>query len=357
MAEAAGPAEAAGHALNKEALLRVYTAWSWISGVVRARRRLVLAASLGLTVLALLVPEVALARGGGGGHSSGGGSSGGGSSGGGSSGGGSRGSSSSSGGGGGFFFFGGTGGGSDGGGGILGGICCLVVTIIVVFLIIRAVRRNRGGGDLAPETAGDYAPPAPYIDPSGGLAAIQANDPAFNQDKFLERTQQAFFQLEKAWQDRNVDEGRAYMAPGLYSSWKMQVDQMINDHKINKLENLFIQGASIVAATHDDNYDQITVKVDASAMDYEVNDQTGKEVFAVGGKKADRPFTEYWTFQRSAGAKTLVTGGVTDKKCPNCGAPSDVNETGHCKYCNAEITSGAFDWVLSKITQANDWRG
>ena len=154
-----------------------------------------------------------------------------------------------------------------------------------------------------------------------------------------------------------MDEGRAYMAPGLYTSWKMQVDQMVADHKINKLENLFIQGTQIVKATHDANYDQITVKVDASAMDYEVNDQTGKEVFAVGGKKADRPFTEYWTFQRSAGAKTLVSGGVTDKKCPNCGAPSDVNETGHCKYCNAEVTSGKFDWVLSQITQANDWRG
>ena len=157
--------------------------------------------------------------------------------------------------------------------------------------------------------------------------------------------------------DRNVDEGRAYMAPGLYTSWKMQVDQMTAAHKKNILENLFIQGATIVKATHDANYDQITVKVDASAMDYEVNDETGKEVFAVGGKKADRPFTEYWTFQRSAGAKTLVTGGVTDKKCPNCGAPSDVNETGHCKYCNAEITSGQFDWVLSQITQANDWQG
>jgi hypothetical protein len=137
----------------------------------------------------------------------------------------------------------------------------------------------------------------------------------------------------------------------------MQVDQMTGQHKKNVLENLFIQGTTVVGASHDDSFDQITVRVDASAMDYEVDDQTGKQAFAVGGKKADRPFTEYWTFQRSAGAKTLVSGGVTDKKCPNCGAPSDVNETGHCKYCNAEITSGKFDWVLSKITQANDWQG
>ncbi|MGB2940664.1 MAG: Tim44-like domain-containing protein [Candidatus Dormiibacterota bacterium] len=335
-------------------LLRAYTAWQWISGAFNARRRLVLATSVGLTLLAILIPEVALARGGGGGHSSGGGSSGG-------SSGGSHGSSSSgssSGGSSGGFFFVGSGGSGSGGGGaasIFEGICCLLVVIVVVFFIIRAVRR-RGRGGAQPAVDQTYTGPV-MSDPTQGLADITANDPGFNQEKFLERTQQAFFQLQKAWMDRNVDEGRAYMAPGLYTSWKMQVDQMTAAHKKNVLENLFIQGTQIVKASHDASYDMLTVKVDASAMDYEVNDETGKEVFAVGGKKADRPFTEFWTFQRSAGAKTLVSGGVTDKKCPNCGAPSDVNETGHCKYCNAEVTSGQFDWVLSQITQANDWRG
>jgi hypothetical protein len=307
------------------------------------------ALGLGLALTGLLIPEVALARGGGGGHSSGGGSSSGGSH---SSG------SSSSGSSGGVFFVG-SGGGSGGNdpiGSIFGGICCLIVAIVVIFLIIRAVRR---AGNVAAAPPADAAPDAapPQVDPTQGLAEIQANDPGFNVEKFRERTNLAFFQLQKAWMDRNVDEGRAYMSPGLYGTWRVQVDQLVANHTINKLENLFVQGLTIVKASHDANYDEITVRIDASAMDYEVDDQTGKEKFAVGGKKADRPFTEYWTFQRSAGAKTLITGGVTDKKCPNCGAPSDVNETGHCRYCNAEITSGKFDWVLNQITQAHEWRG
>ena len=333
------------------AWLRAHAAWLRATAPITTRRRLVVGVGLGLALAGVLVPEAALARGGGGGHSSGGG--------GGSSGGshGSSGSSSSSGGGGGGFFFVGSGGsgGNDPIGSLFGGICCLLVAILVIFFVVRAFRRR---GQVPDAPAGDYAPAvAPVTDPSQGLAEIQANDPAFNQQQFIDRSQAAFFQLQKAWQDRNVDEGRAYMSPGLYGSWKAQVDQLIANHTLNKLENLFIQGLYIVKATHDANYDQITVRIDASAMDYEVDDQTGKEKFAVGGKKADRPFTEYWTFQRSAGAKTLVSGGVTDKKCPNCGAPSDVNETGHCKYCSAEITSGKFDWVLSHIDQANEWRG
>ena len=147
------------------------------------------------------------------------------------------------------------------------------------------------------------------------------------------------------------------MSPGLYQSWKAQVDELTAQHKKNVLENLYIRGMHVAKANKDDNFDNITVRIDASATDYEVDDQTGKQTFAVGGSKADRPFTEFWTFTRSAGTKTLVSGGITEKKCPNCGAALEVNAVGQCKYCGAEVTSGKFDWVLSRIDQADEWQG
>jgi hypothetical protein len=274
----------------------------------------VLVGAVALVVAGLLIPEVALARGGGGGHAGG------------------------------------------GGGGAEGIICLIIIVAIVYYAFIRPRMGGTGPG-YDPGSPPATPPPGLGSDATAGLADIKASDPAFNEQSFLDRVQAAFFLLQKAWQDRNVDEGRAYMSPGVYLGWKAQVDQMTAQHKKNVLENLFIQGMQIAKATRDANFDSITVRIDASAMDYEVDDQTGKEVFAVGGKKADRPFTEYWTFQRSAGAKTLVSGGVTEKKCPNCGAPLEVNEVGDCKYCGASVTSGKFDWVLSKIDQANEWTG
>jgi hypothetical protein len=286
----------------------------------------------------LLVPAVALARGGGGGHGGGGGFGGGGGG------------------------FGGGGGGYGGGG--LGGLLFLPFLfgggggfLVLILILYFFTSFFRSAGPSTYESAPSYPQPGYGMDADAELDAIKTSDPGFDKDQFLERVQAAFFQLQKAWMDRNIDEGRAYMGPGLYESWKAQVDQMTAAHKKNILENLYIQGLHIVKAEHNDNFDSITVRVDASATDYEVDDQTGKEVFAVGGRKADRPFTEFWTFQRSAGAKTLVSGGVTEKKCPNCGAPLEVNESGHCKFCDAEVTSGKFDWVLTKIDQANEFEG
>jgi hypothetical protein len=306
-------------------------------------------------LLALLIPETALARGGGAGGSHGGG--------GGSSFGGGGGSSFGGGGGGGSGGFGGGGGGGlfflpllFGGGG--GGTVGVIVVAAIVYYVYRnfVVGAARG---YQPGYESQSSQPIstiayPQEDVAGEIAAITANDPNFTEQQFLDRAQLAFFLLQKAWQDRNVDEGRAYMSPGLYMGWKLQVDQMTAQHRKNVLESLYIQGLHIVKASHDNNFDTITIRVDASAKDYDVDDQTGKKL---GGDGSDTPFTEYWTFTRSAGAKTLVSGGVTEKKCPNCGAPLEVNATGECKYCGQAVTSGKFDWVLGKIDQANEWKG
>jgi len=34
-----------------------------------------------------------------------------------------------------------------------------------------------------------------------------------------------------------------------------------------------------------------------------------------------------------------------------------VNMAGYCEYCKAKVTSGEFDWVLSKIEQDEAYHG
>jgi predicted lipid-binding transport protein (Tim44 family) len=187
------------------------------------------------------------------------------------------------------------------------------------------------------------------------LAALQTKDPNFNQQMFLDRAQATFFALQKAWMDRNLEPARVYMSDGIYHRWKMQIDQMIAAHKRNVLDNLVIGGVQIVKVTTDPNFDSITVRIDASAADYEVDDTTTNKV--IYGSKQNQPFTEYWTFTRSAAARTKAGEGAEVTQCPNCGAPLSISESGVCSYCKATVTSGQFGWVLNNITQASEWQG
>ena len=51
------------------------------------------------------------------------------------------------------------------------------------------------------------------------------------------------------------------------------------------------------------------------------------------------------------GSSTPASGGTLSAKCPNCGAPLDLDLAGECKYCKAPVSSGSYDWVLARIAQ------
>ena len=184
-----------------------------------------------------------------------------------------------------------------------------------------------------------------------GLAAISAADPAFERNAFLERVASGFGALQTAWQARDLTDARGFMSPGLYYAWQAQVEQLQEQHRKNVLEGLRIDGITPVAVVHSSAFDDVMVRIDATCADYEIDETTGKIVF---GDRRPESFTEYWTFQRGVGVKTSGKSGTLEKQCPNCGAPLKVNAVGECDYCKAAVTSGKFDWVLSRIEQPED---
>lgn len=189
------------------------------------------------------------------------------------------------------------------------------------------------------------------LPPEQGLAAIKAADPAFDEHAFIARAEQAFVALQAAWQARDVNPARDFMSPGLYFSWSAQVEQLTEQHRRNVLEGLHTDAIAPVRVLHGHVFDDVTLRIDATCADYEIDETTQRIVF---GDKTPRPFTEFWTFQRAVGTKTGAHG-LLDKTCPNCGAPLEVTQLGECRYCKAAVTSGRFDWVLSRIEQQEEY--
>ena len=286
--------------------------------------------------LALAIQLSALARaGGGGGGGGGGGHSGGG---------------GSSGAGGGFVFVGGGSSGSSSGGSPL--LFFIILALIGAFLIYRGLSSRKSGGSGTSDDA--RLAPGAGVDAAAvqsGVAALQARDPNFNPQVFIDRAQTTFFVLQNAWMARNLEPARIYLSDAIYHRWKLQVEQFVALHKRDVLEDLAVNGCAIAKVASDANFDSVTVRFDAIAKDYEVDD-AGK---MLSGDKTIQPFTEFWTFIRSQAARTRVGETAEITQCPNCGAPVSINESGICAYCKATVTTGQFGWVLNNITQASEW--
>jgi predicted lipid-binding transport protein (Tim44 family) len=258
---------------------------------------------------------------------------------------------------------------SSGGGSWVGGLVVLVVIVVVAAAISAAARRarrsGRGGNIAGPGTGGGltmYVGGVP-INIGGGagtgpgqavsnipaeLARLQQKDPAFNEQVFKDQAQNAFYKIQEAWESQNLQIGRPYMTDQLMQRYATQISDIQSRGERNVLENMVLGHMTTVNIRTDNAYDYITLQMDASAADYTV-DRNGK--FLRGSKRPEH-FTEYWTFLRKVSAKTNVQKSVKANVCPNCGAPLQLSATGQCQYCNAVVTSGEYDWVLSEITQA-----
>jgi len=180
-----------------------------------------------------------------------------------------------------------------------------------------------------------------------GVALLTAADKDFSLGVFEGRVKTAFLALQDAWCKQNLDAGRAFMSPGAYFTWSAQLETLAAEGRRNVMENLSVRAIEPIRIVHGRVFDDLTVRITAAAADFEV-DQSNKIVF---GDRSVRPFMEDWTFQRSVGVATSNKPGTLENTCPSCGAPVSLTQIGECRYCKAAVTSGKFDWVVSRIDQ------
>lgn len=175
--------------------------------------------------------------------------------------------------------------------------------------------------------------------------ALTAKDPALSWSAFVGRVDLIFKEFQVAWSSQEPLRVRPYLSDNLFQFQLYWVDAYKREGLRNLTENPRIATVQLSRVVSDRYFDAMTVRVFATSLDYTVN----SEGEVVGGSRTkERAYSEYWTLIRGSGR----TGAPrTDPACPNCGAGLAINMAGHCTYCKAKVTSGEFDWVLSRIEQ------
>ena len=158
--------------------------------------------------------------------------------------------------------------------------------------------------------------------------------------------------LNEAWSTNQLDPIRGLVSDGLFDYLQYWVDAYKRQGLRNQLTNMRITRLVMAKVVRDKYFDAVTVRIWGTGLDFVVHSDTGKLVR--GSKHLERPYSEYWTFIRSAGRKGPAR---TDPACSNCGAPLKISQAGTCDHCGAHVTLGEFDWVLSKIEQDDSYRG
>jgi hypothetical protein len=177
---------------------------------------------------------------------------------------------------------------------------------------------------------------------------IREIDPKFSADAFIGWSREVFMKIQTAWSTRNWEEIRPFESNELFNQHNMQLNEYINNKKINKVEKINIKKVALQSFKIDGDKEVLTVYLDAILRDYVVDETTNKVLESDPNK--DWYMTYIMTFNRRHGVKTEP--GLSNKStsnCPNCAAPTDITSSGKCEYCKTIITTGDHDWILSDI--------
>lgn len=181
---------------------------------------------------------------------------------------------------------------------------------------------------------------------------FEKNNPTFSWSQFQARARLIFDELQAAWSTLNWERARPHETDNIFQMHQYWIDAYRRQGLRNVLDQCRITAMQPVKIQEDAFYNAITLRIWAEGNDYTI-DGSGRVVS--GSKTKLRRWSEYWTFIRNRVSKPGPARA--DLNCPNCGAPLKINATGVCEFCNGKITSGDFDWVLSKIEQDESYAG
>jgi predicted lipid-binding transport protein (Tim44 family) len=257
------------------------------------------------------------------------------------------------------------GGGNGGGGGDGGGMIVylviriimelpfpwnLVVAGIIVagFVIFSRMAKKK----VKAQTILNKLPTGDTVKKAPGYDGFIKNNPDFNEEIFKGNVKDAFMKIQKAWEAQNLSEVRKFISDGVYQRFNTQFRMMQLLKQKNTVANIVIKNIYIDRVDTDGLYDILQTAIHASVTDNFVS-----ELDPSLNQGGTEEFVEYWSFLKKRG-KPRIDIYQTDQ-CPNCGAPlpGDMGEVSKCKACGTLTNSGEYDWVLSEITQADDYIG
>jgi predicted lipid-binding transport protein (Tim44 family) len=218
---------------------------------------------------------------------------------------------------------------------------------------VELLDRAQRGPQLTGETPeeGTDLPTIYQPDFQAALQNFEAGNPGFSWERMNERANYIFHMISQAWTTLEWEKARPFETDNIFQMHRYWIEAYTSQRLRNVLDQIRVTKIEWVKIEQDAFYDAVTARIWASELDYTV-DAAGRVVCGSPNKLGD--FTEYWTFIKTRGARPV---DQKDDHCPNCGASLSVNMAGICEYCGGKITSGDFDWVLSRIEQDESYTG
>ena len=178
-----------------------------------------------------------------------------------------------------------------------------------------------------------------FNDNQTAINEIKKYIPEFNTNEFLSMGYDVFIRIENAWMNFDLESIRDCITDEMFNMYESQLTSMEMKGEQNIMSGFNKINWCITNATKENNILEVKAKYYVEFYDYIINRETKKVVRGNNNRKIKMLYE--FTFIKDIENAKL-------EKCPNCGAPININSAGICEYCNSKIVDDSKNWVMSK---------
>lgn len=186
------------------------------------------------------------------------------------------------------------------------------------------------------------------------ISKINYTDPYFDSAQFKSKVTNMYVSLQEAWEQKNWKIARPFESDQLFRVHSNQLMEYIQREQTNVMDRVSVNAVDILSYNEypSSGTAQIRVRIKASQIDYIKDDRTNKII--MGNPSISQRCIYEWVLVRSLNVKSNTSSSGNEATCcPSCGAPLSIGMAGTCEYCNANVTTGQYDWVLNEIRKLN----
>lgn len=224
----------------------------------------------------------------------------------------------------------------DGEGNIIASVIIVIIIVIVILSITNKNNRNKpnSGGRITPTKSNNYQ--------DVSTSKIVEVDPTINIADLKSKAFTIYRDIQTAWMNFDTDTIRKLTTDEIYNMYSSQLETLKLKGQKNIMKDIALEEAKIIDIKKVNNIITVSVYLRVKCYDYVIKEATGE---TVRGKDKQKIIIEY--------VISLVKSAVnnnTEEKCPNCGAPVEINSSATCPYCDSTLVKDAGDYVMSKKT-------
>ncbi len=176
------------------------------------------------------------------------------------------------------------------------------------------------------------------------LSEFLGLEPSFSESMFLSKVNHVFIKIFSAIMFEKLDDVKHLMSDNvfLWCEKKIESARMLNGRQM--YDELNVKSSRIVSIDKFLDRYEIRVFVEARYMDYIMDSDTSKIIRGQNERRIQKNYSLTFTKQLDAKEQKNV------RKCPNCGASLDINNSGKCSFCHNVYNLEDYDWILSDIS-------